>query len=459
MTISRGCSISTLDLTRRWAGLVVILFAGCAAAVPRDAAPTPRLAPAPTSPTAARAVDALARRSGDTLIERHVADTARVLGTSIIAGNAARLLVDGPQTHEQMFAAIAAARDHINLVSYIIDDDETGARLADALIDRRRAGVAVNLMYDSVGSMATPLAWFDRLRDAGISVCEFNPVNPSRIRRDWRINNRDHRKILVVDAAIGFAGGVNVSDVHSAGSFASGRRRDSGEIPWRDTHVMIRGPAVADLQRSFIDRWTQQRCPDLGGTARYFPKIADAGRLPVRIVTGGPENEVADHYRVLLSAFEHAEQRIFITCAYFVPDPAMRDVLIRAARRGVDVRLLLPGASDFWAPLEAARSHYAALLAAGVRIHERAGALLHAKTAVVDGVWSTIGSTNLDFRSFLHNEEANVIVFDDRFAAELERLYARDLERSVEITAAQWARRGLLPRLRQWFARQFEYLL
>ena len=179
----------------------------------------------------------------------------------------------------------------------------------------------------------------------------------------------------------------------------------------------------------------------------------------MRIVDGGPEHDGSDHYRALMSAFRNAEQRIQITCGYFSPDQAMIDELIAAARRGVDVRLLLPSVSDFWAPLEAGRSHYSLLLAAGVRIHEREGALLHAKTAVIDGVWSTIGSTNLDFRSFIHNEEANVIVFDDGFARELEQLFQRDIGRSTEITPERWSRRGVLPRLRQWFARQFEYLL
>ncbi len=440
---------------------MLLLGSGCASTarpVARpDAAPP---APAAQSQRATRAVDALARRSGETLLQRHVAETARTLGSPIIAGNAATLLVDGPRTHEHMFKAIDAARDHVNLVSYIIDDDETGARLADALVAKRRSGVVVNLMYDSVGSMATPSAWFERLRAEGIVVCEFNPVNPARARRGWRVNNRDHRKILVVDGATGFAGGINVSDVYSAGSFGSGRRQAAGaSIPWRDTHVMIRGPAVADLQRSFVDRWMQQDCPDLGDTQRFFAKVADAGALPVRIVTGGPAQDTNDHYRALLSAFEHAEQRIFITCGYFVPDPAMLDTLVAAARRGVNVLLLLPSVSDFWAPLEAGRSHYATLLAAGVRIHERNGALLHAKTAVIDGVWSTIGSTNLDFRSFLHNEEANVIIFDDAFARELEQLFQRDLQRSTEIAAERWSRRGVVPRLRQWIARQFEYLL
>ncbi len=357
--------------------------------------PAQQAAPPQPSARATRAVEALVQRSGDTLLERHVAETARTLGTPIVAGNAAVLLIDGPRTHERMFAAIAAARDHVNLVSYIISDDETGARLAEALIERRSRGVIVNLMYDSVGSMDTPTAWFDRLREAGVAVCEFNPINPSRTRRGWRVNNRDHRKILVVDGHTGFTGGINVSDVYSSGSFRSGRQPPS-KMPWRDTHVMIAGPAVAGLQRSFVDRWIQQGCPD---------------------------------------------------------------ELIASARRGVEVQLLLPSVSDFWPSLEAGRSHYSLLLASGVRIHEREGALLHAKTAVIDGVWSTIGSTNLDFRSFIHNEEANVIVFDDAFALELERLFQRDVALSTEITPERWARRGIVPKLRQWLAQQFEYLL
>ena len=438
---------------------LALATAGCAATIPGPRMSEAQAIRPASSPRATRAVEALSRRSGDTLLERHVADTARTLGTPIVAGNSATLLVDGPQTHEHMFAAIAAARDHINLVSYIIDDDETGTRLADALLAKRRDGVTVNLMYDSVGSISTPAAWFAGLREAGIAVCEFNPVNPSRARRGWRLNNRDHRKILVVDGSTGFAGGVNVSDVYASGSFGSARRKAKTGLPWRDTHVMVRGPAVEGLQRSFVDRWLQQGCPDLGDSTRYFGKIADAGRLPVRIVAGGPEHEASDHYHALLSAFAHAEQRIFITCGYFVPDAGLIAALVAAAQRGVDVRLLLPSVSDFWAPLEAGRSHYAVLLKAGVRIHERNDALLHAKTAVVDGVWTTIGSTNLDFRSFLHNEEANVIVFDDGFARELEHLFERDLARSTEITPESWARRGIGPRLRQWFARQFEYLL
>jgi cardiolipin synthase len=187
--------------------------------------------------------------------------------------------------------------------------------------------------------------------------------------------------------------------------------------------------------------------------------VDDAGRLPVKVVTARPDRGRPVHYLTLLSAFANAESRIYITCGYFVPDPQLLEVLEQAARRGVDVRLMLPSFSDFWAPLAAGRSHYARLLDAGVRVFERKGALLHAKTAVVDGVWSTVGSTNLDFRSFVHNEEANVIVFDDAFAGELERLFARDLQVAEEVTAERWSQRGLAPRLQQWFARQFDYFL
>jgi cardiolipin synthase A/B len=404
-------------------------------------------------------VAALVERAGDTLLERHIANTERLLNAPITGGNAARLLIDGPQTFAAMFAAIAAARDHIHIVSYIIEDDEIGARLVRALAEKRRAGVFVRVMYDSVGSMNTPREFFDRLRAQEIAVCEFNPVNPARVRRDWKINNRDHRKVLIVDGRIGFAGGINMSSVYSSGSFGSSRPRVTAPAPWRDTHIEVRGPAVADLQRNFIDHWRAQQCPELGDEPNAFPKLADAGQRAVRILTGGPSEAVPVLYVALLSAFQEARKSITVTAAYFVPDPLLMEALTGAARRGVAVRLMLPSFSDFWAPLAAGRSHYTELLDAGVRIYERTEALLHAKTASVDGVWSTIGSTNLNWRSFIHNEEANVVVFDAAFGAELNNLFERDVQHAVEISRDAWAERGVAPRLREWLARRFEYFL
>ena len=451
------------------AATLVVAFAllGCASLPSldpvRNASAQRNTAPSVTSAVSQRkgdrAVAALVKRAGDTLLERHIANTERLLDAPITGGNAARLLIDGAQTHAAMFAAIGVARDHIHLVSYIIEDDEIGARLVRALAEKRRAGVLVRVMYDSVGSMSTPHAFFDRLRDADIAVCEFNPVNPARVRRGWKINNRDHRKVLIVDGRIGFAGGINISSVYSSGSFGSGRPRSAQPAPWRDTHIEVRGPAVADLQRNFIDSWRAQKCAELVDDSNAFPKLADAGQRAVRILTGSASQEAPVLYIALLSAFQEAQKSITVTCAYFVPDPLLMEALTGAARRGVDVRLMLPSFSDFWAPLAAGRSHYTELLSAGVRIYERKEALLHAKTASVDGVWSTIGSTNLDWRSFIHNEEANVVVFDDAFGGELNWLFERDVQHAVEISSDAWAQRGVGPRLREWLARRFEYFL
>jgi cardiolipin synthase len=192
--------------------------------------------------------------------------------------------------------------------------------------------------------------------------------------------------------------------------------------------------------------------------ADYFPEMAPAGDKVVRVIASaaGGESEV---YAALLSALERAEVSAYLTVGYFVPDPRTLDALEAAAQRGVDVRLALPGLSDFWAPLHAGRSHYARLLASGVRIYERRDALLHAKTAVIDGVWSTIGSTNVDWRSFVHNAEANVEVLDAPFAKRMEELFLLDIDHSVEITAQAWQARGWGEKMKEWFARQWEYLL
>jgi cardiolipin synthase len=398
-------------------------------------------------------------RGGDELLARHLAQVERALDAPLVRGNEGRLLVDGPATHRAMFEAIGRARDHVNLQTYILEAEGPGERLAELLIRKRGQGVRVNVLYDSVGSMRTPKEFFERLRAAGIAVCEFNPVNPLKSPpKGWQINNRDHRKILVVDGRVAFTGGINISGVYSAGSFGSGRRAPSREEGWRDTHVATRGPIVADFQRVFLDAWQRQRC-DGPGRAAYFPPAAERGDWTMQLVTGDPEAGESQTYVALHAAMAQAERRIWLTYGYFAPDEATITALTDAAGRGVDVRLVLPGFSDFWAPFYAGRSHYTGLLDAGVRIYERRDALLHAKTAVIDGVWSSVGSTNLDWRSFVHNYEADVIVLGPAFARDLERLFARDVEASHEITPAAWAERGLAERAREWLARRWAYLL
>lgn len=392
-------------------------------------------------------------------LHRHGRVLARTLDTPVLPGNRVQLLLDGPATYASMFAAIDGARDHVNLESYILEADGPGEELARRLQAKRRQGVKVNLLFDAIGSMHTPAAFFDMLRTAGVRVCEYNPVHPLRNTLSRALHRRDHRKLMVVDGRTGFIGGVNISAVY--GSFGLRRRGPASPLPpgWRDTHVRVEGPVVAELQRLFLTHWRQHSHELLQG-ARYFPPLAPAGTQQVGVAAreAGPRRRNV-FYRSLLGAIDAAQQRVLVTAAYFVPTRRLVRGLAAASRRGVEVRLVLPGISDAWAPLHAGRSHYAWLLQAGVRLHERHDTVLHAKTCVIDGVWATVGSSNLDWRSILHNAEANVVVLDPGFAGELEAAFWRDVGCCTEITPQAWQQRGWLPRAQEWLARRFEFFL
>lgn len=397
----------------------------------------------------------LGRDSDSKALARQFADPG--VEAPLTLGNDAHLLIDGPQTHAAMFKAIAAARREIHLETYILDPGEPGEHLAALLTAQAAKGVKVRVLHDAVGSAGTPPDYFQRLRDAGVAVCEFNPINPLKAKAGWQINNRDHRKLLVVDNSVAFTGGVNISSVYLAGSFGSKRRAPSREEGWRDTHVRVRGPVVGEFEGLFEESWARQDCsPPL--TAKE-PLPAKAGDQAMRVVAADPASGQSEFYGMLLSAIRHARNRVWLTYGYFVPDRAMLDALESAARHGVDVRLMLPGFSDFWAVFHAGRSRYEELLEAGVHIYERRDALLHAKSAVIDGVWSSIGSTNLDWRSFVHNYEADLVVLDPGFGAQLENLFQMDEGASHEVTLAEWRRRDVGNRVAEWLARRWEYLL
>ncbi len=229
-------------------------------------------------------------------------------------------------------------------------------------------------------------------------------------------------------------------------------------VGWRDTNVRVEGPAVAQMQRLFLDMWASQ-----GGTPlaerNWFPAVARAGDHPVRILASGPSHPAPSIYVSLLSAIGFAAKSVHITMAYFVPDPQTIDALKAAAQRGIDVTLVLPSYTDFWAVFHAGRSHYSDLLAAGVKIYERGTALLHAKTIVIDGVWSTVGSANLDWRSFLHNEELNAVILGADFGKQMETMFEEDLRASQRVEPEAWERRPMAVRMREWAARAWEYWL
>lgn len=378
-------------------------------------------------------------------------------GSPLIAGNKVTLLFDGPQTLGAMMAAISAAKDHVNLETYIFDQDDLGRRFAELLIAKQRAGVQVNIIYDSIGTLGTPSEFFGKMRAAGINLTEFNPVNPLKRFGRWRLNNRDHRKILVVDGLIGFAGGINIANDYANSSLFRSKRKANGDLGWRDTHVQIEGPAVASLQLLFLDAWASQKTGDLPDRD-YFPPLTAAGDKIVRVVASKPDG---DHelYKAYVLAMQQATKSIHLTVAYFAPDVQIMEVLTKAARRGVDVRMIFPGISDAGLMLYAGQSFYSELLDAGVKIYQLQASVLHAKTAVIDHAWSTVGSANIDMRSFLHNSEMNVIVLGESFGNSMESAFQEDLTNSVEVTKAEWEQRPLADRIKEWAARSLEYWL
>jgi cardiolipin synthase len=423
---------------------------------------TPRLegANGPLSAAKSREViEALKRRSPDTnLLDRHLALEEALAGRPLKAGNKVTLLQDGTATYQAMFAAIRDARDHIHLESYIFEDDDVGHRFADALIAKQRAGVAVSVIYDAVGALGTPREFFQRMVDAGIQVLEFNPVNPLTAKAGWNLNERDHRKLMIVDGRIAFLGGINISSIYSGASLKSTPARHERPKPWRDTHLQIEGPVVGDYAAMFLETWRKKKGEPLPQRS-YFPPLPPRGKEVVRAIDGAPDEPVSAISATLVSAIDNAETEILMTNAYFAPDPQLREALKATVRRGVDVKLILPSATDSGLIFNAGRSYYDEMLRAGIKIYERRDVLLHAKTVVIDGVWSTIGSTNLDWRSFLHNQEVNAVVLGPEFAAQMRQVFDRDLAASNAITLEAWERRGLIDRVKQGLARLWEYWL
>ena len=418
----------------------------------------------PVSPARSDAIlDRLESNSGDTeILQRHLAYEQSINSDSpLTLGNKLTLLQNGPATYQSMFAAIRAAKDHINLETYIFDDSEIGQQFAMLLLERQAAGVQINVIYDSVGGLFTPGEFFERLRSAGINVLEFNPVNPlAGNKKEWLLNNRDHRRQLIIDGRIAFTGGINISETYSStpGGKRSKKKLAEQQAGWRDTHLRIEGPVVTEFQKLFMATWARQEGESLAAR-QYFPELRTTGGEIVRAIGSTPTDPQNLIYLTLLSAINHAETNVHLTIAYFAPDPQLLKALTDAAKRGVEVKLILPSYTDSWPIFHLGRSYYTKLLKSGVKLYQRRGAVMHAKTACIDGVWSTIGSTNLDWRSFLHNDELNAVILGRGFAVQMETMFAADLAESDAITLDEWRQRSLLPRIQEQLARIGAYWL
>lgn len=436
---------------------VCVLIAGCAA-VPRvddtkQRQATTQIVDArgPLTVTQSKSLlDKIATEPGEAgILRRHMAIESAIAETPLIASNTTQLLVDGPQTFAAMFALIKSAKTTINLEYYIFEDVESdGEHLGDVLIAKQQEGVTVNVLYDSYGSNATAPDFFKRLKDSGINVVEFNPVNPLN---PISLNNRDHRKMLVVDGSRAIVGGINLSSTYqSSGPGKSGGVIGKPDQHWRDTDLQIEGPVVAQLQTLFLEHWSHQNGPPLDN-AKYFPAVPAKGTEVLRIVGSTPDKEIPRYYVTLLSAIRNAEKNIWLSAAYFVPTDQEEEDLIGAARRGVDVRLLLPSDGDSKMALAIGRSHYSYLLQAGVKIYEIQNEVLHSKTASIDGVWTSVGSSNFDPRSVVFNDEVDALVLGSATAQDFQRMFDGDVSKTQQIDLATWQRRPLSERLLEIF--------
>jgi cardiolipin synthase len=366
-------------------------------------------------------------------------------GMPLTQGNRVEVLRNGVQIFPSMLAAIRGAKKTINLEFYIYWDGEIGRMFAEALAERARAGVTVNVILDSVGSapMSRELVLF--LQRNGIQVEWYHPLRWYTLSR---VNHRTHRKILIIDGAIGFSGGVGIADEW----LGDADTRDH----WRETVARVEGPAVTQMQFAFMDNWVKSRGELLTGLD-YFPQLAANGAHCAQVVKSSPSEGSSAVKLLYIVSIVSARQSIYISNAYFVPDRDTLRALEAAVRRGVDVRVIVPGEfTDVPLVRHAGRWQYERMLRRGVRIFEYQPTMMHAKTMVVDGIWSTIGSSNFDDRSFRLNDEINVNMYDESIAAQMETLFFEDLARSEEITRRRWLRRPFFDRVKEEVAAWFK---
>ncbi len=386
------------------------------------------------------------------ILKRNLATEDALTESPLVTGNGTQVLHNGTNTFAAMFRAIHGARHNINLEYYTFEDVVShGEHLGDLLLAKRRQRVAVNVIYDSFGSGDTPAAFFAQLKARGVNLVDYNPMDPLKAKAGYSPDDRDHRKILIVDGRTAIIGGVNLSTNYQVHKFAK-----SGAIPGRsheythDTDLQIEGPAVKQLQLLFVRHWQAQNGPPLD-QAKFFPAISPQGREVIRIVGSTPRDTIPPYYAIMLSAISSAKQHIFIATAYFVPTAEEVDALAAAAKRGVDVRLLLPGDSDSDMALRVGRSNYPKLLAGGVKIYETRNEVLHSKLSVIDGVWTIIGSSNLDHRSVVFNDEVDAIVLGRVTGRQIDRIFYRDFKQAHQFTIENWKEPGVDSKIRELF--------
>jgi cardiolipin synthase len=364
-----------------------------------------------------------------------------LFGSPLVAGNEVTPLYNGHQIFSAMLEEIRQAQKSITFETYIYWSGEVGAAFTRALVERADAGVKIHLIIDAVGSAKMDATQLGAMARAGAEIEKYRAVRWYNLDR---INNRTHRKLLIIDGRVGFTGGVGIADKWDGDA-------DSPDH-WRDTHFRVVGPVVAQMQATFADHWLATRGALLQGEA-YFPPLFKAGEMAAQMVWSA-ENDGTESIRLMyLLSIAAARRSVLLANSYFVPDDLSVRTLIAARRRGVDVRIIVPGPEiDSEVTRAASRRKWAPLLEAGVSISEFQPTMFHCKVMVVDDLWVSVGSTNFDNRSFRLNAEANLNVIDRRLALEERRAFEKDRARSHLITLEEWHHRPLLDRAGDWFA-------
>jgi cardiolipin synthase len=357
-------------------------------------------------------------------------EMATLLGPPIVDGNQVRDLENGVEIFPAMLDAIRGARHNINFETYIYWSGDVGRKFADALAERARAGVTVNVLLDWLGSQKITDALIAEMKAAGAHVELYHPLRWYNL---GRINNRTHRKLLVVDGEIGFTGGVGIADNWDGDA--------DNPDHWRDSHYELRGPAVAQMQAAFLDNWIKATGVVLQGP-EYFPELPSIGDARAQVFTASPSGGGDSMLLMYLMSVTAATRSIDLSASYFVPDDLMHAAMLAARKRGVRIRLILPGDRiDTELVRQASRAQWGELLEAGIEIHEYRPTMFHCKTLIVDGRLVSVGSTNFDNRSFRLNDEANLNIYDAGFAERATKVFERDLERTEKITFDAWKRR------------------
>lgn len=366
-----------------------------------------------------------------------------LFGPRLDGGNTVKTLNNGDEIFPAMLEAIRAAKTTITFETFIYYEGQIGGQFTDALEERARAGVRVHLLVDAVGSKKIDKGYIQRLTDAGAEVQFYHPLRWFDLGSVARLNNRTHRKLLVVDGRVGFTGGVGIGDDWL------GHAQDPKH--WRDTHYRVEGPAVAQFQAAFVDHWIETRGVVLHGDA-YFPKLTAAGEVYAQLFKSSAVGGGSESMQLMyLMSFAAARRQILIGTGYFVPDRITIDALLDARRRGVRIAVMLPGPyNDVPVSGAASKTLWGELLRAGVEFYEYQPTMYHCKLMVVDDRWCSIGSANVDNRSFRLNSEANLNVLDKEFAEEQIRVFEEDLKRCKQVTLEEWENRP--GKFREWLA-------